>query len=194
MSRRMSGRRTRIGVAASLAVALFACAAAPDRSGPVQYLDRDTAVTFTVVVSPLIFTAARPELAARVRDYATVAAASMERNGRIRYVLLIYLWSTVDPRNEPGAAGPAPDLVLAADDRRFALHPIVDRSQALPPIDRPPVRHFTAAIYPTDLPTLTFLTGARYLSLLRGEGSRETRFALWRDERRPLADFVRSSN
>lgn len=194
MSRCVGARRIRLGAAVSLAGALFACAAAPDRTGPVQYLDRDTAVSFTVAASPLIFTDARPELAARVRDYATVAAASMDRNGQIRYVLLVYLWSTVDPRNEPGAAGPAPDLLLVADDRRFALHPIADRTQPLPPIDRPPVRHFVAAIYGTDLPTLTFLTGARYLSLFRGEGSREARFTLWRDERGPLADFVRSSH
>jgi hypothetical protein len=185
-------RRTRLG-AALLAAALAACATVPDRSGPIQYLDSDTAVSFTVAASPLIFADMRPELAARVRDYATVAAASMDRNGQIRYVLLIYLWSTVDPRNETGSAGPVPDLILVADDRRFVLRPIADRAQRLPPIDRPPVRHFMAAIYQTDLPTLIFLTGARYLSLVRGDGSREARFALWRDARGSLADFVHSS-
>lgn len=192
MSCRAGGRRTRLGTA-FLAAALVACAAGPDRRGSVQYLDRDTAVTFTVAASPLIFADVRPELAARVRDYATVAAASMDRNGQIQYVLLIYFWSTVDPRNEPGAAGPAPNLILVADDRRFPLSPIADAAQPLPPIDRPPVRHFVGAIYPTDLPTLTFLTGARHLSLVRAEGSREARFALWRDARGSLADLLHSS-
>jgi hypothetical protein len=192
MRRRTGGWRTRLG-AASLATALVACAAAPDRRGSAQYLDRNTAVTFTVAGEPLVFAAVRPELAARVRDYATVAAASMDRNGQIQYVLLIYFWSTLDPRNEAAAAGRAANLVLVADDRRFALQPIADRAQTLPPIDRPPVRHFVAGIYRTDLPTLTFLTRARYLSLVRGEGSREARFALWRDARGPLASFVHSS-
>lgn len=193
MSTRAAARGARAWVLVSLVTALSACAPATDRTGPVQYLDRDTAVTFTVAARPLIFAHIRPEVAARVRDYATVAAASMDRNGQIEYVLLVYLWSTVDPRNEPATAGPAPDLVLVADDRRFALHPISDPAQRLPPIDRPPVRHFVAAMYRTDLPTLSFLTAVRYLSLLRGKGPREARFELWRDERAPLADLVRSA-
>jgi hypothetical protein len=177
-----------VAVAATM---LGGCAAAPDRT-PVQYLDRDTAVTFTVVAAPLTFAHVRPEVAARVRDYATVAAATMERNGHTDYVLLVYLWSTVDPRNGPGGTRQSPDLVLAADDRRIALHPISDAAQPLPPVDRPPVRHFVGAIYPTDLPTLRFLISARYLSLVRGEGPQAARFELWQDHRASLADWVRS--
>jgi hypothetical protein len=192
MSSRAAGG-ARIWVLMSLVTALSACAPGTDRTGPVQYLDRDTAVTFTVAARPLTFAHVRPDVAARVRDYATIAPAAMDRNGEIEYVLLIYLWSTVDPRNEPAASGPAPDLVLVADDRRFALHPISDPAQRLPPIDRPPVRHFVAAMYRTDLPTLRFLTAARYLSLLRGTGPGDARFELWRDERAPLADLVRSA-
>lgn len=193
MTRRVDGQGVRAGILAMLVAAIGACAPIADRTAPVDYLDRDTAVTFTVVASPLIFARARPDLAARVRDYATVAAASTERNGQVHYVLLIYFWSTVDPRNEPGAAGSPPDLVLLADDRRIALRPITDPRQPLPPLGRPPARHFLAAIYGTDLPTLRFLIAARYLSLLRGEGRREERFGLWRDERQSLAGLVRSS-
>ena len=191
----MAARSARAWALASLAAALGACASVTDRA-PVEYLDRDTAVTFTVVAAPLTFAHVQPEVAARVRDYATVAAASMDRNGQIQYVLLIYFWSTVDPRNDPGTTGPAPDLVLAADDRRIALHPISNPTQPLPPIDRPPVGHFVAALYPTDLPTLRFLTSVRDLSLFRGEGPQEARFEPWRHERESLAalaDFVRSS-
>lgn len=193
MSRRTVGSRARAWLLAALAAALGACAPVTERSGPIQYLDRDTAVTFTIVTKPLIFAHVRHDVAARVRDYATVAGASMDRNGQIEYILLVYLWSTVDPRNESSAAGPAPDLILAADDRRIVLHPISDPGQPLPPFDRPPVRHFAAAMYRTDLPTLRFLTAVRYLSLLRGEGRHEARFGLWRDERESLADLVRSS-
>jgi hypothetical protein len=175
----------------AVAAMLGGCASEPDRA-PVQYLDRDTAATFTVVAAPLTFAHVRPEVAARVRDYATVAAAAMERNGHTDYVLLVYLWSTVDPRNGPGPPRRPPDLVLAADDRRIALRPISDRAQPLPPVDRPPVRHFVAAMYPTDLPTLRFLISARYLSLVRGEGTREARFELWHDDRASLADWVRT--
>lgn len=177
------------------AMTLGACASVTDRA-PVQYLDRDTAVTFTVVSVPLTFAHVRADVAARVRDYATVAAASVDRNTEVRYVLLVYLWSTVDPRNESGITGPPPDLVLVADDRRIALHPISDPGQPLPPIDRPPTPHCVAAMYATDLPTLRSLTAVRYLSLVRGEGRQEARFEPWRDEREPLASlaaFVHSS-
>lgn len=192
MNRRTARKGARAALLAMLVAALGGCAPVADRTGPVEYLDRDTAVTFTVVGSPLVFARARPDLAARVRDYATVAAASMDRNGQIQYVLLIYLWSTIDPRNEPGTTGP-PDLILAADDRRIALHPITTTEQPLPPIDRPPAGHFVAAIYGTDLPTLRFLTTARYLALFRGEGRREGRYQLWRDERGSLAGLVRQA-
>lgn len=190
MNRRTAGCGVRAALLASLVAVLCACAPTAQRRGPVEYLDRDTAVTFTVVAHPLIFARVRPDLAARVRDYATAAAASLDRNGQVQYVLIIYLWSTVDPRNEPRAAGPAPDLVLAADDRRIVLHPMTDPAQSLPPFDRPPVRHFVGAMYPTDLATLRFVTAARYLALLRDAGSREARFGLWRDERQSLADLV----
>jgi len=188
---RGAGRlRARVCTVAAIAMMLGGCASAPDRT-PVQYLDRDTAVTFTVVGAPLTFARVRPEVAARVRDYATVAAAAMDRNGHTNYALLVYLWSTVDPRNGPEVTRQAPDLVLLADDRRIALHPIDDAEQPLPPVDRPPVPHFVAAIYATDLPTLRFLTTARYLSLLAG-GAEGARFELWHDDRQALADWVRS--
>ncbi len=193
MNRRAAAKGVRATLLAALAAALGACAPVRDRNGPVEYLDRDTAVTFTVVAAPLVFARERPDLAARVRDYATVAAAAMDQNGQTRYVLLIYLWSTVDPRYEAGAAGPAPDLVLAADDRRIALHPLAGAEQPLPPLDRPPAGHFVAAMYRTDLATLGFLTTAHYVSLFRREGRREARFTLWRDERQSLAGLVRSS-
>ena len=179
-----------------LNLGLCACASVTDRTDPVQYLDRDTAAHFVVAAQPLIFAHARPQTAARVRDYATVAAASMDRAGRIEYVLLIYRWSTVDPRDEPGngpgVSAPPADLTLVADDRRIKLHPIADRTQSVPPLDRPPTGHFGAAIYRTDLPTLLYLTKARYLSLVRGEGRAEVRFALWQDPRACLAALVRS--
>lgn len=182
----------RAGLAAALTAGLLACASVPQRPGPVQYLDRDTGVTFLVAARPLIFAHPRPRSAARVRDYATVAAASLDRNGRSRYVLLIYFWSTLDPRDEPGAGGHADDVMLLADDRRIRLHRISGPAQPLPPIDRPPGRPAAAGIYATDLRTLRYLLLARYLSLVRPGARGEARFELWDDERASLAALVRS--
>lgn len=178
---------------AALAAGLGACASVPNPAEPIQYLDRNTAVTFTLVAQPMVFAHARPQVAARVRDYATVAAGSMDRNGRMGYVLIIYFWSTVDPRYEPTGSGLAPDLVLAAEDRRIALEPLSDPRQALPPVDRPPAGHWAGAIYPTDLATLRYLTAVRHLWLLRRRGGEEARFDLWEDERACLAALVRSA-
>ena len=177
---------------ACLATVLCACVSAPDRTGPIQYVDPDNGVNYVLVAKPLIFAHIRPQVAARVRDYATVAAAFMDRNGHTGYVLLVYLWSTVDPRYEPHARDSAADLVLAADDRLIPLHPITDAGQRLPPLDRPPAPHFAAAMYGTDLPTLRYLTSAHHLALLRAETGGEARFELWDDQRAALADFVRS--
>lgn len=192
MTRLAGAKAARGWLLGLLASGLCACAAIPGQAGPVQYLDRNTGATFMIVGRPLTFAHVRPQVAARVRDYATVAAAYLDRGGRIDYVLLVYVWSTIDPRNDPGTAARAAGLALVADDRRIALLPLDDPGQSLPPIDRPPVRHFVAAIYRTDLATLRYLIAARYLSLLRSRDGEGARFELWDDERASLAQLVRS--
>lgn len=184
---------TRSWALAVLATVFCACGSLPDRTGPIQYVDRDDGVNYVVVAKPLIFAHVRPQAAARVRDYATVAALFMDRNGQTGYVLLIYLWSTVDPRYEPGGGDLTADLVLVADDRLIPLHRTSGPTSHLPRLDRPPAPHFAAALYGTNLPTLRYLTSAHHLALLRGEGGGEARFELWDDERASLAEFVRAA-
>src|SRR6266481_1480979 len=101
-------------VIVQIAVALGACASAPDSVSdsapgsalgskePSEYLDQTTAATITVVAKPLIFAHERPELAAHARDYVTLAAASVNRGGAIEHFIFAYLWSTVDDRNRNG--------------------------------------------------------------------------------------------
>jgi hypothetical protein len=191
--RSASHRGARAGWLAALATTVLgACASAPTREAPIQYLDPNTGATFMVAARPLIFAHVRPQTAARVRDYATVTAAYLDRSGRIDYLLLVYFWSTIDPRYEPGAGEPPRGLFLVADDRRIALHPLADWGQVPPPVARPPVRHYRAAMYRTDLPTLRYLARARYLSLRRGAGRQAVRFALWADARASLAELARS--
>lgn len=185
-------KKARSWALAVLATVLCACGSVPDRPGPIQYVDRDDGVNYVVVAKPLIFAHVRPQAAARVRDYATVAALFMDRNGRTGYVLLIYLWSTVDPRYEPGARDPTANLVLVADDRLIPLHRMPAPVSHLPRLDRPPAPHFSAALYGTDLSTLRYLTSAHNLALLRDEGGDEARFELWDDQRASLAEFVRA--
>ena len=176
-----------------LAAGLCGCASAPPRARPVQYLDWNTGTTFVVAARPMVFAHDRPQAAARVRDYATVLAGYMDRGGRTTDVLLVYLWSTIDPRDEPRAAGAPPELLLTADDRQIPLRPLAAGAQGVPPLGRPPVRHWVAGLYGTDLATLRYLVGVRYLSLSLNAGADAVRYGLWADERASLAALARSA-
>ena len=82
-------------------------AIARDAPPPTEYLDETTGATVTVVDRPLVFARERNERAANLRDYVTLSAASVNRGGKVEYVLVAYLWSTLDPRFAPtvGADG-----------------------------------------------------------------------------------------
>src|ERR1700681_3337040 len=101
-----------------LAVQLAACTFAPER--PPEYLDPDTAATVTTVSAPIVFARAHQDVAANARQYATVAAVSVNRSGHYEYVLLVYLWTTVDPRlgidRHPGQ-----NIIMLADDHAIRL-------------------------------------------------------------------------
>src|SRR5258706_12201867 len=71
---------------------------------PEEYLDEQTGATVDVVDAPLVFARDRSERAANLRDYVTVAAAAVNRGGKLEYVLVAYVWSTLDPRYAPASA------------------------------------------------------------------------------------------
>jgi len=93
-----AGHQARVALPVAMLAALGACVAVAGDKQPREYLDEETAATVTVVAEPLVFALPRPELAANVRDYVTLAAAAVDRNGKLSYVLIVYFWSTVDPR------------------------------------------------------------------------------------------------
>jgi len=68
-----------------------------------------------------VFARERSERAANLRDYVTVVAASVNRGGKLEYVLVVYVWSTLDAQNAPASAL-ADSLLLIADDRRIRLN------------------------------------------------------------------------
>src|SRR3979490_821715 len=97
----------RLGILALLAGALVlaaGCTSALVIPQPQEYLDEQTGATVTAVDSPLVFARARTELAANLRDYVTLAAASVNRGGKVEYVLIAYVWSTIDVRYAPASA------------------------------------------------------------------------------------------
>ena len=182
----------------SLRLTLLACLTAGlagcsfPTPAPPEYLDPDTAALITTVTAPIVFARSHLDVAANARQYATVAAVSINRSGRYEYVLLVYLWSTVDPRlgidRHPGQ-----NVILLADDRAIRL---VRDSRSMhevgisTPLHAPEHIRGQPRIYRTDRETLQFLAGARRVRLLL-EGDEDPRpFDIWTDGRRDLAQFA----
>ena len=169
---------------------------APPLGVPTEYLDEQTGATVTTVDHALIFARDRSERAANLRDYVTVAAASVNRGGKREYVLIAYIWSTLDPRYEPAGAA-ADALTLVADDRRIRLN-ANGRSAASLGIVRtplaPPGQVVTPLVFPTDLDTMRFIAAARSLSIQTAVGEEAVSYELWEDQRAALDRFVRFLN
>jgi hypothetical protein len=184
-------RRT---VALLLAALAGGSALARGAGDPIEYLDENTGATISAVARPLVFAIERSDVAANLRDYVTLAAAAVNRSGRIQYVLVAYRWSTLDARALDSVAAADAALVLAADDRRIRLvaeghtpHELgVDRL-----IHPPPNVAATPIVVLTDFGTLRFIAAARRLSIMTDTDPAAPRYELWDDQRSSLAGFVR---
>jgi hypothetical protein len=178
-------------------LALGTCAALAGDKQPQEYLDEETAATITVVGEPLVFACPRPELAANVRDYVTLAAAAVNRNGKVSYVLIAYFWSTVDPRLRRDAMPSPEPLVLQADDRRIELklrgHSAHEAGIGAP-VHAPPGAAVTPNVYGTDLATLRFVSEARRLTIVADSDGVPLGYELWEDRRTALRTFVHHMN
>jgi hypothetical protein len=172
---------------AILSLTLVCCkAGAPPR--PVEYLDPVTAAMVSSVTAPMIFARAHQDVAANARQYANVVGASVNRSGHYDYLLLVYLWSTVDVRLGAGTH-PGDTLLIFADDRAIRIQRD-GRSLKEAGIAHPLLRplHFRGSprIYRTDRATLEFISSAHHLRM-QLEGDQDARpFEVWQDGRRQL--------
>lgn len=194
---RIAGDKIRVTLPAAVLLALTTCAALAAGKQPQEYLDEETAATVTVVGEPLIFANERRDLAANERDYVTLAAAAVNRNGKISYVLIAYFWSTVDPRLRQDALPSPEPLLLQADDRRIELHlrgHSAHEAGIGVPVHAPPGAPVTPNVYGTDLATVRFVTEARRLTLLVDSDPSPLSYELWEDHRAALRTFVHHMN
>jgi hypothetical protein len=177
-----------------LAVALSACTTLPGTASPEEYLDPETAATISIVGKPLVFAHERPERAAHMRDYVTLAAAAVNRSGKTDYVLVAYDWTTFDEHGRSGEAHSATTaLVVAADDRRITLNLAGHSAHDVgigTPVHPPPVGSSTPDIYRTDLATMRFIAAARHLAVLKQSDAAATAYPIWDDQRAALGVFV----
>jgi hypothetical protein len=180
---------------AGVLCALSACTTMPSPGSPEEYLDAVTAATISVVGKPLVFAHERPELAAHMRDYVTLAAAAVNRSGKTDYVLVAYNWTTFDEHGRSGDPSASADgLIIAADDRRITLnlagHSAQDAGIGIP-VHAPPVRSAIPNVYRTDLATLRFIAAARHLAVFKRADDPSTGYEIWDDQRDALTALVR---
>ena len=157
----------------------------------------------TSVSSPMVFARAHQDVSANSRQYLTIVGVSVNRSGRYEYLLLVYLWSTVDPRL--GAdRHPGQNLIWLADDRAIRLvrdtrsmqEAGVSRPLYAPEHQRGRLAHGSSGprIYRTDRQTLLFLSSAKRLRLVL-EGDDDARpFDVWTDGRRALGALAAAGN
>jgi hypothetical protein len=188
-------RRLRITLG-TLSVALAACSSAPVKREPSEFLDEHTGATITIVETPIVFARARPNLAANLRDYITLSAASVNRSGKITYALVAYFWSTIDVRSRPETLAVSDNVVIAADDRRIRLSAHGHSPKEIgitQPVHAPPEFDGPPTVYGVDLDTLRFVSHARSLRVIQGEDGTAV-YEIWDDGRESLAKFVNFLN
>jgi hypothetical protein len=172
----------------------FATIGSASATRPTEYFDEHTGATVTVVGKPIVFARDRGELAANARDYVTLAAASVDRSGKVNYVLLAYFWSTLGDRSDLDTLPTANTLVLLADDRliRLALEGHTAQEAGIDkPVHAPPGNQAPPRVFHTDLDTLRFLGVARRIVVQSAASDPAGGFEIWDDGRVELAAFVR---
>ncbi|HMI37687.1 MAG TPA: hypothetical protein VK505_08695 [Steroidobacteraceae bacterium] len=177
-------------------VLIAGCTSARAIPQPHEYLDEQTGATVTAVDAPLVFARERSERAANLRDYVSVVAASVNRGGKVEYVLIAYVWSTLDALNAP-APGLADSLLLVADDRRIKLSANGKTPAELGiarAVHAPPGQDTKPLVFPTDLDSLRFIAAARSLAVQTMLGEDTVSYDLWDDQRAALDRYVRFLN
>jgi len=161
---------------------------------PREYLDQETAATVMAAARPLVFANPRTELAANARDYVTLAAAAVDRSGKLTFVWVAYFWSTVDPRMRTEPLPAPAKITVEADDRRIELELRGDGPHDAGigvPVDPPPGPAGPPRVYGTDLETLRFIGAARRVALLIDSDGTRLTYGLWDDQRRALQALIR---
>jgi hypothetical protein len=187
-----------ISVALIVALTVLpACSSRPPTAAPHEFLDEQTGTTLSVVAKPLVFARERIDVAAHARDYATLVAVEIDNSGKYGEYLLLYRWSTVDPRMSPVPSPNAGKLRILADGRVIDLVPLEQmpvslsrRRELLVPQHGDVIAH----AYPVDTATLRFIATSRELAVLMPQEPLDTPFQMWEDGRKALEQFVQRTS
>ncbi|HEY4975633.1 MAG TPA: hypothetical protein VII41_18625 [Steroidobacteraceae bacterium] len=168
---------------------------APDNApanAPKELLDEKTGTTLIVVRRPLVLARSRTDVAANVRDYATLVATQEDEAGHFLTWLIVHRWSTVDSRIDTASRLDSGNLLLIADGRPLAL----GAAQQLPMfatrgdlLYAPRARASTWA-YKVELPLLRYVAAARDLSLRFVDDPYPVSYSVWDDGRQELQGLL----
>jgi hypothetical protein len=175
--------------------ALPACSGTPALR-PREILDDRSGNTLSVVARPLVFARERSDVAAHERDYATLVAVEIDQSGNYHDYLLLYRWSTVDPRMSAPPAADQGELRIIAEGRDIDLMPL----SALPvglghgrELHVPAHGDVVARAYDVDATTLRYIAESHELYVRMPQEMLAAPFALREDGRGALAEFARSA-
>jgi len=194
-------RLTATIILGAIAILCGSCSAIPSADEPLNYLDQTTAATVTIAGRPLVFARERPNFAVHMRDYITLAAASIDRAGKIQLVLVAYFWTTFDPHGRDGVDAGKPrddarqpdELVIVADDRRITLaksNRTAREAGIEERVNAPAVGGGPPVLYTVDMATLRFIAASRSLGAHTRTGDTELDYGLWDDRRAALSQWV----
>lgn len=172
---------------------------------PLEYADEQTGVTVTVVARPLVFAHERTNSnggpaqawSTPPRDYVTLAAAAVDRSGKMSYLLIGYFWSVGVSQPWENARLARDPLVLQVQDRRIELAPQSGTARDAgisTPVHPPPVGPATATLYNVDLSTLGLIAESAHPLLYCGDESAPVKYELFEDRLTALREFVRHLN
>jgi hypothetical protein len=172
---------------------LSACSSAPRAAASQEIFDEQTGNTLLVVAKPLVFARTRSDVAAFARDYATLVAVEVDISGKYSDYLLLYRWSTVDPRMSAPPSPSQGELKILADGREIDLKPLEQSPVSLSRRKQLHVPDQGAIVlheYKIDAATLRFIASSRDLTVRMPQESFDTPFTIYEDGRVALAQFA----
>jgi hypothetical protein len=161
-----------------------------------EIFDEQTGNTYLVVGKPIVFARQRTDVAAHARDYATLVAVEVDHSGDFSDYLLLYRWSTVDPRMSAPPDHSAGELRILTEGRVIDLKPLENVPVSVAgrwELHVPKHGNIIARAYPVDASTLRFIATSGKLVLRMPEEPLDLPFGLWGDGRQALGQFVQRS-
>jgi hypothetical protein len=162
---------------------------------PKDLLDPNTGSTVTVVEEPLLFARVRGETPALAHDFVRLVAAETYSAGTYSDFLLLYRWSLADrgatlPKQGGGR------LLITVDGQMIELMPLEQVPAELAPRDglfAPGSPAYVSFAYRMNAEDLRLIAASQNLAVQLPQESPDIPYALWRDGRPALSQFLKQS-